>query len=158
MQKGNYKWLIVSVFALVVINIAMLASLWWKKDGRMAHGERPPGDARDFLVTELHLTKEQQFSFDSLRKPHFELLDQQREEMRVLKDSFFSHLAQPADTLVGELAARIGNLQTAMDLNTFRHFAALRSICTPAQRIRLDVIIRDVLRNMARPPGGPPPR
>jgi hypothetical protein len=118
------KWLIGLVTALIIINVVLVAILWLKKD---SNTQLPRGDAKDYLTKTLSLNKEQQISFDRLRKDHFERMRDLQEEMRHLKDSFFNQLSQP-NSKPDSIAKQIGEQQTKIDLETFDHFSKLRSI------------------------------
>ena len=60
----------VALIALLVLaNIALVATIWFKKDDV---AKPPQRDARDYLVKTLSLNEAQVKSFDSLRKGHFE--------------------------------------------------------------------------------------
>ena len=96
-------------------------------------------------------------TFDSLRNGHFQKINHYREEMRGLKDSFFSQLRSPMSPRTDTLARRIGSLQTKMDLETFDHFSQLRSLLNEEQSKKFDNIIQDLLRTMDRRVGSPPP-
>lgn len=146
------KWLVGLVSALIVINIALVAMLWLKKDNSTV---LPRGDAKDYLVQKLSLTKAQQNSFESLRKDHFERMRTYQDQMRQLKDHFFSQLSEP-NAKPDSLSQRIGDMQSKIDLETFDHFSKLRSLLNEEQKKEFDNIIQDVLRTMA-PRGGPPP-
>lgn len=144
------------VAVLVVANIALAASIWLKKD-ETAKPQEQRGDARDYLIKSLALTKAQIKSFDSLRKSHFERMRRYREQMRQAKDALFAQLKQPPHSEADGLAKRIGELQATMDLETFEHFSSLRSVLTLQQAQTFDNTIQEVLRTMA-PGGQRPPR
>ena len=145
------KWLIGLVTALVVVNVVLLAILWLKHDNNT---QLPRRDAKNYLVKNLSLNKEQEHSFDSLRKDHFERMRNYQEAMRHLKDDFFNRLSQP-NSKPDSIGKQIGELQTKIDLETFGHFSKLRSILNEDQQKKFDNIIQDVLHTMA-PRGGPP--
>jgi hypothetical protein len=146
------KWLIGLVALLVVVNLALVASIWLKKEKDV----RPKvGDAKDYLVEQLSMTPSQVRSFDSLRKGHFERMRKYQDEMKYLKETLFNQLKEtsPQHDLV---ARKIGELQTRIDLETFDHFSRLRSSLSEEQKKKFDNIIQIVLRSMA-PGGGPLP-
>lgn len=153
---SKFNWLIAAVIGLAAVNLVFLGFIWFQKK-EAAKEMHPPKDARDYLVAELQLNTRQQQQFDSLRKGHFEQMKKDREEMRDLKDAFFGQLTRGKGNDEKGVAQQIGSLQSQIDLNTFNHFAALRSLCTEEQKKKFDEIIGDVLRNMGRGPGGGPP-
>src|SRR5215217_5846986 len=156
---SKLNWLVIAVILLAVVNLAFLGFIWFEQKEKEQIREQPK-DARDYLVTELNLNNKQQQQFDSLRKIHFQQMNTDRNEMRKLKDAFFGQLQNDSNSAANGLGQQIGDLQTKIDLNTFHHFAALRSICSNEQKQKFDKIIQNVLINMGRPgmAEGPPPR
>lgn len=155
---SRFNWLAVAVMVLAAVNLAFLAYIWLERKDKPEATQ--PHDARDYLVNELKLNESQQQQFDSLRKEHFGQVKADREQTRKLKDTFFGALKNGNADGDSSTAGEIGSLQAKIDLNTFRHFAALRRICTGQQKKRFDEIIEEVLRNMGRGPArpdGPPP-
>ena len=154
-MNAKAKWLIVLITLLALINIVLLATIWLKKDAGEFSERR--GDARDYLIKSLSLNEAQIKSFDSLRKEHFERMNQYQEQMHGLKDDLFNELNHSPNAHTDTLAQRIGIVQTKIDLETFEHFSQLRFLLNEEQTKKFDTIIRDVLRTMV-PRGGPPPR
>jgi hypothetical protein len=152
-MNKQFKWLVALVVLLVVANLALVATIWLKKDRDI---KPKGGDAKDYLVEQLSMTGSQVSSFDSLRKGHFERMRKFQDEMKYLKESLFNQLKEPPSRQ-DSVAQKIGELQAKIDLETFDHFSALRSILTVGQKKTFDNVIQTVLRNMARG-GGPPPQ
>lgn len=154
-MNAQIKWLIGAVVALVVINIALVAFVWLRKDG---NAQQRGGDAREYLIKTLSLNEQQQKTFDSLRDGHFEKMKGYNEQMHHLKDALFEQLKSAGNPSADSIAQKIGQMQTKIDLETFNHFSQLRAILTKEQAEKFDNTIQDVLRTMG-PPGrnGPPP-
>ncbi len=157
------KWLVGLVAALVVINVALVATIWLKKD----EVKRPPqgSDARDYLVQSLHMTDVQIKAFDILRREHFDRIKNYKDALRFTKDKLFALLSNTdrneiKDTLAKQLTDVIGKLQEKIDKETFEHFSQLRSILTPQQKQKFDTTIQRVLRTMGprNPQPGDPSR
>lgn len=167
MQKGT-KWLIGLVAALVVINIALVAIIWLKKDEPTPGTTAPQGrgDARDYLVKTLSLTELQVRLFDSLRKGHFERINEYKKQIRFIKDRLFGMLNERDTNKINRelnvaFREKLGELQTEIDLETFIHFREFRSLLNEQQQEKFDNVIQDVLRTMGReghPRNGPPGR
>lgn len=150
------KWLVGLVAVLVVANIALVATIWLKKQDATAQ-PAARGDARDYLISSLSLNNAQVKSFDSLRKEHFERMRGYQNGMHRLKDALFEQLKWPRNAQADSLAKKIGDLQATIDLETFEHFSQLRNLLNSQQSQKFDSTIQEVLRTMA--PGGPrPPR
>ncbi|MBN2416853.1 periplasmic heavy metal sensor [bacterium] len=148
--------------ALIVINIATLASLWLLRPERgiAVPPVVPDHEQRvmDLLRGELRLDDRQAGEFRALRISHF---TQSRElNARILfarRELMDAVLADPPDTLlVGELADRLGVLLRERELKNAYHLEHLGTICTPGQRTRLHMLMRDLLPegDQAGPHGG----
>jgi periplasmic protein CpxP/Spy len=150
MTSKQTRWATIVVAVLAILNIALIATIWLQNK-KQIEPQRPP-DARELLVHDLDLNEEQVKVFDSLRKIHFNEVGLLREQMHEKKDELFSRLSSAGES-PDSAAASIGNLQTKIELATFRHFAALRTILNKDQQVKFDQVIQEVLRNMGRPDG-----
>lgn len=124
MQKKT-KWLIGLIAALVVVNIALMMSIWLKNDG----GKTP--DTRNFLAQDLNLEKRQEKVFDSLRMGYFERMYQYKKKMQFVKERLFDLLKdeqknnQIKNQMADYLREKIIEIQEKMDKETFDHFSRL---------------------------------
>ena len=139
---------------LVILNIALVAMVWLKK-GEVRE-PAPRGDAKDYLVNELSMDKQQVEQFDEMRRGHFDRIRNYRDETRMLKDKLFDGLMTGRNAATDSIAKRIGELQSEIDIETFDHFSKLRAILREDQQKKFDDIIQEVLRTMG-PRRGPPP-
>jgi hypothetical protein len=159
MNTKLFRWVVVAVAVLAVVNIALVAIIWMQQKRPQSEAQRPH-DARELLVKELAMNSNQVKVFDSLRKIHFKEMDNYRNEMHELKDSFFSRLDDSTYS-PDSTAGSIGRVQSKIELSTYNHFAELRNILDKNQQEKFDGIIQDVLRNMGPGVpdghGGPPP-
>jgi periplasmic protein CpxP/Spy len=150
-------WLIIVVL-LLLANTAVLAMLWMKKPP----SPPPGGSAKDFLVSELKLSSEQQKQFDALRESHQKNIRVIMEGMKDLKDALAEKIsAEKTDTAwLDALTKAISEKERQRDLATFYHFRSFRSILSDEQKQKFDKILKQVLRMMTGPqppPQGPPP-
>lgn len=155
---NDSKFLKIAIVILLIINISTLAFFSFRP-----HGPRPPhpgmGPGRgpfEFLVRELKMTDEQKSKYETLRDQHHEAVESLREQSHDMHKAFFDLInAEPIDSIrVKNLADSISENQKQIELITFYHFKEVRSICTPEQQKRFDVIIDDALR-MLQPPHRP---
>jgi periplasmic protein CpxP/Spy len=154
MKNKLLTWLVV---LLLVANAATIAFFWL---GKTKQPPGPQGGARDFLVKELNLDAKQQELFSEMVKEHRSSAEKIRPQIRKAKEAFFDLLKQPgiSDSMKLAAAEQVSVQTEALDLLTFAHFQKLRSICTPVQQQKFDLIIHDILRSMGqpRPPGEGP--
>ena len=74
------------------------------------------------------------------------------EDMHATKMSFYKYLQQHApDSVINNAATAIGEKQKAIDLQIFRHFNELRTVCTEKQQPRFDSLIQRVVNKMSMP-------
>lgn len=155
------------IILLVIANIFTITSFWLKKDDtRNLKLERTPpkGPAFEFIIHELKMDSMQQIAYEQLRKTHRKSNDSIRALLNEERDYFFGLLKQtnPADSAVQNSLNKIANYERTVLLNTFHHFAEVKSICNQEQQIKFAEIIQEAIRimGMQRPPGGghhPPP-
>ncbi|MES2773364.1 MAG: periplasmic heavy metal sensor [Bacteroidota bacterium] len=152
---SRQKWMLPLLLILVVANLATLVYLWLpaKKQPGL-----PNRNGFDLLVKELQMTEAQQATYTKLRDEHQRIVRPLREQIRNAKDDLFELLDNDtvSQTVVEAAAAKPALIQQQMDMASFQHFKKLRAICTPAQQLKFDDIIQDVIRQMGLPPGGRP--
>ncbi|RYY91820.1 MAG: hypothetical protein EOO11_22160 [Chitinophagaceae bacterium] len=156
MNKSRINWIVVGITLLVLLNIALLATIWLqKKEERVAAPGPRPGDENP-LATELRFDSAQRRSFDTLRAAHLALMQGYRKQMRDARDHYFDGIksgAAPDNRVASSMAA----LHTSMDSATYVHFAQVRALCNPQQQEAFDRLLRRIVNAAGRPgPSGPP--
>jgi hypothetical protein len=151
---SKQRFINLTILVLVLLNMATIAFFWFS---RPPFGKAMPENRQiieKFLIEKLHFTPEQQHRFQQLKEEHQHQTRQIREELRPLKDSFFSHLEDknlPQHAL-DSLSMLIGKKSAELDLVTFEHFRAVRNICNDEQKVTFDELIQEVLRMTAPHP------
>ncbi len=162
----NFKFLIIIVILLVIINCVLLGSLWFTK----YHMAGPPMGgsperANEYLIRELKMTPAQVKQYDVMRKQHFETTRKLNDQNRLLRDEFFKNIQTPVlnKVAVDSLQKKISANSVTLDTTTLFHFRKLRTILTDEQKTKFDKIIQNALHMMGGPqkggggPSGPPP-
>ncbi|TCZ71750.1 hypothetical protein [Flaviaesturariibacter aridisoli] len=156
MNKSRINWIVVGITLLVLLNIALLATIWLqKKEGRVAAPGPRPGDENP-LATELRFDSAQRRSFDTLRAEHFKWMQGYRKQMRDARDHYFDGIksgAAPDNRIAWSIAA----LHTKMDSATYVHFAQVRALCNPQQQEAFDRLLRRIVNAAGRPGPRPSP-
>lgn len=153
----NKKLLTFSIIALFLLNLGTLGFLWAGRLHRPVPPPPPPAhNAADFLAHELHFTPEQQKQFGSMRETHHQRIHAIQDSLHALREQFFDELSAPNASRADSLAAQIGRMQAEIEKLTFDHFRTIRSLCTPEQQKKFDMVIEDALKMMAPPPPPPP--
>src|ERR1700753_726064 len=98
-MKSN-KVLVAIVIALILVNCALLGTLWFN----VYHVKRQPppiqGPAFDYLSREVKLTPVQKSTYEKVRDAHVAFADSVNTQSRMMRDSFFNYLKTP-DTKPG---------------------------------------------------------
>ncbi|MCP4213226.1 MAG: periplasmic heavy metal sensor [bacterium] len=126
-----------------------------EKADRKARSER----LGHFLKNELDWNEAQVAQFIQLRDKHFDETDQVRYQMDELRKKMMDRLLDPEpDTQKMEEEANVlGQKIASQEKAVFNHFLQLMEICTPSQKKKYRLLMRDILEQMKppRPPGGP---
>ncbi len=156
----NFKFLIVIVILLVIINCVLLGSLWFTKYHLSPPPPPPlgaPQRANEYLIKELKLTPVQIKQYDTLRKAHFEKTKALNDQNRQLRDAYFENIQRPVlnTRLTNSLEKRIAANTVMLDNITLLHFRKLRTILDKDQQSKFDKIVANALHMMGGPQNGP---
>jgi len=149
-MKSTNLWTVI-VVALVCINSITLIVMW--KQTRPFPPTDSKTNVRDFLVTQLSLSKSQIEKFEVMRQAHHNKVENLNQKIHQLKDSLFGTLnnSSTGSKIVDTLTDKIGYNYALIDKTTFYHFKELRDILEPAQQKKLDEVIQQVLQMMSHP-------
>ena len=160
-QTNWFKWLVI---LLVVLNIGILATVWFKHSPPPQDEMRRPDDRGgpgNFIIEQLNFSAQQTTEFNKLRQVHHQTVDSIKKSGKETHRLFFDNLKneKPDTVEVNKLVRAIADKQMQIELVTFRHFEQVRKLCDEKQKVKFDEIIQEVLSRMAAPPGrrGPPP-
>lgn len=147
------KLLLICVVGLVVLNLGLLAFLWFRP-GHPHHG----GGPGKFIVEELKFDEKQQAAFEKLKEQHRTHMDANISRFMHLNDELFALLGKDGvdSAAVKIISDSIAWLHGDMARITYDHFLQVRALCTPEQLKKFKEIIPEVGKRM-RPPGPPPP-
>ena len=148
------KILSILVAVLVLLNVALLAYMWFAPHPMM-HGVRPPHHGPAGLV-------EQDLKFDDVQKERFEMMkhghhesmmrldDTERELHKLLYQKLIESLpVASVDTIIVQISA----LQRLRDSITYSHLIEVRQLCKPDQQKIFDEMLK---RPMSSKPDRPP--
>lgn len=156
------KLLPIILFVVIFLNAVLIFMLIKKP-----HQLKNTPQKRGFLTTELQFSKAQETKFLILDEHHKVKMDGILHRIREEKDVLFNAFNKN-DINIDSLGLVVGNLEASKELEIFRFFKEVRTICTPEQQIKFDEIInkaikggnqRPARRDDNRPPreGGMPP-
>jgi hypothetical protein len=163
----NYKFWLIVVLTLLVVNSVVLAIMWFhrhprgERRGEMQSQAQQMMEPKDVLIKTLAFTPKQAILFDTLRHQHRALVKKLEGENHILRDSLFTYIKKPkADTaVINAISKKISDNQAGIEKATLYHFRDVRATLTTAQQTKFDSIINQVLQMMGRPgppQGGPP--
>lgn len=158
MKKENL--LTIAVVALLVLNFGLLGFLFLRH-GPPRDGHFPPHGGPDRLIVEgLKLNAKQIEEFEVLKREHHSQIVKLNDEDRDLHHRYFDLLKadHPNMSIADSLEKKMAFIVSQKNRITFEHFAKLRELCGPEQKILFDKLINEIAAALARPPkDGPGP-
>jgi Spy/CpxP family protein refolding chaperone len=149
-----------AVAALLTLNVIVITFLFLNRKLPEAFpmlSPPPPPNGRifDSIVTaRLQLTDKQQQQFETLKQEHRSQMRELDGEYRGLLESYFALLR---DTAINpakrdSLQKMIGEVHIQKASATLAHFVALKSLCTPSQKMLFEGLIPELSRVILPPP------
>lgn len=160
MQGLRNKTLLFIVVISLLANIIMLVYFVWIRERyHKGHDDRPSSPITVFLKKNVGFTDEQMVRFEQLRLKNRGKMKPLFEGIRLAKVQFYRYLndQQINDSALNKAATLIGEKQKAIDLQTFKNFREVRTICTEEQKKSYDSLVGGVISQMwFTPRNGPP--
>lgn len=158
-QKRNY---IITIVALVIINVACLFLLWLGKPKHDMRGTEIDVNEKvrikEMLREELGFSEEQTKQYLTLRESHRAKSDIIEEEIKNIKKEMFNEAMLTDHSAISDSLLDLALLkQRTLEKTTFEHFHKLKNICTPEQQNKLINILHTLLgppKITGRPPHG----
>ncbi|RYY58873.1 MAG: hypothetical protein EOO12_16805 [Chitinophagaceae bacterium] len=156
-MNRKINWIAIAVTVLVLVNIALLATIWLQKKNQVPAVVNAGERARRSLVRDIGFDSTQIHRYDSMRDLHRQRMRALDDALHNVKRNYFDGLLQntpPNDSLLRS----IGSLTQRVDSLTYEHFRHVQNLCTPEQKVKFDRIFRRVGFLVGRPrPQGPSP-
>ena len=154
----NNKALILLVAILLLTNIGVLVYfLSFKKPAKSAQ-QKERKSVVEYMQSEIGFNDQQAVQFKQLHENNLDSLRILREGVQKAKNAFFNLLRQPnvEDSTIRAAAKTIGDKQEAFDLNNFRHFRRVRSLCADSlQKLKFDSMVTRMVNRPFGRRGGP---
>ena len=153
--SGNmWKWL---TGMLVVCNLALLATVWFRPQTTVQYNMDPGGGHRGRMPRyddKLNLTTEQQASFQAMTAAHQLRIDSLKKLAKATREQFFANVntATPNQQEIDKLSAQLGDYHRLIELETYNNFRRVRAMLHADQQKIFDTIIKDVLTRMPEQP------
>ncbi|RPD39385.1 Spy/CpxP family protein refolding chaperone [Chitinophaga barathri] len=145
------KVLSVLVIILLLTNLLLLFFFVWRTpEEAPKSNNKGRGEVLQLLEKQVGFSKEQLEQYKQLKDQHWERLKPSFGELRAARDSFYILLKQDSvpDSVLTAAADSIGAKQVTIDLQTYRHFREVRSLCTPEQLPQYDSVVQHVMKKM----------
>jgi len=146
------KLLLSIVAILLLANIAMLIFFvrGRESDSKEFRHEKSRSPMTVFLQEEIGFSPEQMASYDALRQENRKKMKPLSEDIRQAKIQFFHLLERNAlDTAVlNQAASRIGEKQKEIELQVFKNFRSIRTLCNEEQLVKYDSLVPATIEKM----------
>ena len=139
----------VLVIVLAIMNVSLLAIMWFHRPPMDGGPGGKPRELNRFLVHELKLTASQQQQFDVLFNEHLQKIEAIKIRGRELHYLLFDDLAisnenNKSDSLIN----LIGENRKMDEKELFQHLSKVRALCNEKQKDNFDRIIKGALGRM----------
>jgi Spy/CpxP family protein refolding chaperone len=139
----------VLVIVLAIMNVSLLAIMWFHRppmDG--GHRERP-NDMNRFLAHELNLSDAQQQQFDALFDEHQQKMEAVKNRGRELHDMLFDELSKTSSTTTRDsIIQLIAQNRINGEQLLFDHLVKVRAMCNEKQKQEFDRIIKGAMARL----------
>lgn len=150
------KFLSISVVALIVLNLAILAFQFFNKGAEQRHF--PPHHGREkpknYIIKKLHFDDQQITDYEALIEIHREHIGEIEAKIHTEKQALFSLLSESNPNQEKSLLNRIAKLSSGIDSLHMDHFKAIKALCKEEQLKDFDELSKELAKIFGRP--GPP--
>ncbi|MBO6587306.1 MAG: periplasmic heavy metal sensor [Gracilimonas sp.] len=149
--ETKFKWALTGFLVMVLLNAALLTTIWIKKsgnrDGRSYRdNDRNPNVIHRYMQRELQLTDTQADSLSALRKSHFQEMRVLRKELNVDRRAYFDFIMsdeanndQKRDSILTELT----NQYSLIENMFYTHMTDMKEILNSEQQERFEQLMRE---------------
>ncbi len=107
---------------------------------------------KNFIARQLNFNDSQLQQYQVLKSSHREVMNGYDDEIRILKDKFYSNLSDEniKTSVIDSIATLISEKEKLKDIAVFNHFSEVRKICDEDQKEQFGTIIKDALHKNNR--------
>ena len=139
----------VLVIVLAIMNVSLLAIMWFHRPPMDGVPRERPNDMNHFLVHELRLTEAQRQQFDALFDEHQKKMEAVKNRGRELHDLLFDELSKTSsNTTRDSIIQLIAQNRITGEQLLFDHLAKVRVMCDEKQKRDFDRIIKGAMARM----------
>lgn len=162
-NAAKNRTLLFIIAFLILTNIAVVVYFLRQpeKTGKDATPPPPQGQSggRNGIATQLQkdvgFSEEQIAKYKEMKAAHWKIAKPLFDAMQKSKDSLYElvKLPQVDEELLEDRAENVAERQEALEIQGFRHFKEVRSLCTPEQLPRYDSLLKKIINRKGRPQG-----
>ncbi|WP_255156847.1 Spy/CpxP family protein refolding chaperone [Ferruginibacter sp. HRS2-29] len=159
---SKLKLLQIAVIGLLLINMAVLAWLFYGKPDRPPLGMAGREGPADIIIERLHFDKQQVQAYDDLIQQHRSAIRRLDGEIRETKNELYKTLTKDASPTKDSLQEKLGALQKEIETVHYNHFLDIKKLCKPSQAAYFEQLTDDLagyfspVKNRPPHPDGPP--
>ena len=137
------------VIVLAIMNVSLLAIMWFHRPPKDGGPRERPNDMNRFLAHELNLSDAQQQQFDALFNEHKQKMEAVKNRGRELHNLLFDELSNTSSTNKSDsLISLIGENRKLGEKALYNHLSKVRSLCDEKQKQEFDRIIKGAMARM----------
>jgi len=137
------------VIVLAIMNVSLLAVMWFHRPPMNEGPSDSPRDRGRFLMHELHFNEDQREQFDVLFESHQQKMKKIKRRGKELHDLMFDELAITNETNKSDsLINLIGENRKSGEKELFEHLSKVRALCNEKQKHTFDRIIKGAIGRM----------
>lgn len=149
------KILVVSVVALMLVNVALIVSLMVGNSTHIPPHRNEQGP-KYIIIERLHFSNEQVADYEKLIEMHRQQIREQEEKIRLAKNELFGSLKNNNYPEKDSLIELISQTQKSIENIHFNHFNDVKNLCTSEQIENFNALSDDLAKLFA--PHPPKPR
>ena len=160
---SKMKLMGIAVGGLILINLALLAFLFFVKPPRPAEmqpGGRPPfaGEGpKQIIIERLHFDKDQVSQYEIIIQQHQNAVREADKQIRETKNDLYATLSSGNIAAKDSLQNQLAQLQRQIETAHYNHFEAIKKICRPEQLPYFNDLTKELAHFFAPQRNGPPP-
>ena len=154
MNNSKIKTLVGIIIFLLITNVAMLIFFIVLSKPVKKQRNREFNGMSYSLQNDVGFSKDQLAKYQSLRNEQMQKMRPLFNELRNAKKDFYGliYSGNMSDSLINADADSISQKQKRLDMNMFRYFQNVRTLCLPDQTQKFDSSLKkEVARMIARP-------
>ena len=153
------KLLTIAVIGLMVVNLGILAYLFFGRSPQHAGGPPPPRgeNVKYIIIQRLHFDDAQVAEYEKLVREHRRSVRELDKQIRNAKNNLYASLADGTSMNPDSLQARLGDFQRQMEITHYNHFMDIKNLCRPEQLGYFNDLTKDLAKFFAPGKKLPPP-